>query len=158
VPEAAPPRTDLSPAPKLPTLGTPAPAPAPILTPWQQLGDPFHKLAAPFYRRLAVEPPEVEAFTLFAVAWGGVVDHYYPGGTGPWPPAILATVILAAPFAHAKRPEKKPAAPDGSAPAAPPRKQYGKFCYELLQKGEDPHPTQICPAACECACHQALPA
>jgi len=92
----------------------PLTAPAPAATPaaparppmeWEKLGRPLKALADPLYRAVGVpleQLPTETAWTLFAIGWGGVVDHYLPQLAGsPWPGAALGTLPVLLPLAGA---------------------------------------------------------
>jgi hypothetical protein len=141
---------------------TPAPAkPPPLVTAWTLLGPQLKTLLDPVYVAIGAAPVAVEGWTMFSESWGAVVDHYFPLGAGPWPPALLSTVIVGAPLVAVviERRQAKAAAPTPAAPAAPAARgpQLAKLCYDLHARGARDHPTQPCPAGCECACHQGLP-
>lgn len=96
--------TDPGAAPFAPEL---APAPGP------PTGEVLGKMLFPAFMALApnwsVSMDEARAL---GDAWGGVLDHYYPGGLsqlGPWGAAILTTAAVIGPRVAMRVPPRRPA-------------------------------------------------
>lgn len=97
------PRTDAPPPPSADAPGaTPAPTPPTPEIPWDQFGRPIKAVLDPVYDTLGAEKIPVEAWAMFAIAWGGVIDHYLAKlapvmKDTPWPAAVAMTGLVLMP-------------------------------------------------------------